>query len=204
MDQREFLKTKPRLFHRTPKTNLVAVRARRILLSARALITLAEGKYTQTEPRVDSRTLLVDGQLIQIRDQAPLLVRGQLQLEDGFTMAQLVALLDDQVYFWPALSLGLSTATKYMDEEFALIRVSTEAMFKSNSRPRFCRFNSGGPRANGGKPSRRGPDLFHPAQAFRETIARVNEVVFEAQARLPASAEVSLDGGETFVPLFET
>ncbi|MBK7862489.1 MAG: hypothetical protein IPJ65_28555 [Archangiaceae bacterium] len=202
VDQRHFVKDKPHLFHRTPTGNLELVKAKRRLLAASELIILAEGSYRQTEPRAMGRTLSIDGHNVQLRDQAPLLVKGQLELEGGFSMTDLVTLLDAHVYFWPDVGSGLSTSAKYRGEDFALIRVSTWSMFKRNGTALFCRVNSGGPRANNGRPSRRGPDLFQQASAFSGTVSKVEEVVFQKQANLPDNAEVSLDGGQTFTPLF--
>lgn len=201
MTEEDFAKAKPSLFHVTPEENLARIVAERTLWSAKELIIRARGTYEASPPRQSAESLQVPDGQVQLRDQLPLLKKGQLVL-DGITIEELVELLDSHVYFWPSDNDGLASSTKYANEHLALIRVPTADLFKLNQRPAFCEFNSGGPRATNGKGSRRTRNLFRRAPAFKEPISRVKEIVFHSKAMLPNSAEVRRHGTASFSPLF--
>lgn len=201
MTEEDFAKAKPFLFHVTPEENLARIEAEQTLWSAKELIIRARGNYEASQPRRCSEMLLMPNGQVQLRDQLPLLRKGQLVL-DGITMEELVEMLDSHVFFWASNTEGLAASTKYAAEQLALIRVPTADLFKLNQRPAFCEFNSGGPRASKGKGSRRGRDLFRSASAFKESISRVREIVFNSKAVLPNSTNVRRHRETTFSRLF--
>jgi hypothetical protein len=147
LDLQEFAAKKPFLFHVTPGANLDAIKKARFLLSAKQLIILAMGEYVRGKPRSLPKTLTMrDGSKVVLRDQEPLLRPGQLGLEPGFTLEDLVEMLDSHVFFWTKEGEGLATSKKYENEKRALLRVPTDALFRSNfGEPLFSRVNSGGP-----------------------------------------------------------
>lgn len=202
MEQDEFVQKRPFAYHVTPLANLSLIRRDFVLFSAKALIVEAEGAYVPGPPRTERRSLrAADGSVRVLRDQQPLLKKGQIRLEPGFTIEALVELIDSHVLFWPGLDEGLSTSSKYADEEQATLRVPMGDLFKSNPLPLFCRVNSGGGRASGGLGSLRGPRLFVGPGAFRDGVSSVKEVAFKNRAVLPPSTEVAQGRDRRFVPL---
>ncbi len=164
----------------------------------------AKGKYVRGGPRQRPVILdMPDGMKVTLRDQKPLLRLKQLELEDGFTIEDLVELLDSYVFFWSGEEQGFATSAKYEEELRALIRVRTADLFKvKDAEPLFCSKNSGGPRAASGKPSIRGRHTFVRAGAYKGPISSVREVVFQNGVLLPNSTQVRLPDQARFTPLF--
>ena len=202
MDEQDFARHFPFVFHTTPRRHLQLIQRDRILFSAKALIIQAEGKYTPRPPRARRQELqFKDGSVRVLRDQEPLLRKGQIELEQGFTMEALTELIDSHVLFWPRDADGLTTSSKYQDEERATLRVPTADLFGANALPMFCRYNSGAGRASGGRPSPRGPKLFVGPGAFHAPVSAVREVAFKTDAVLPETTTVSVGSESRWSPL---
>ena len=157
----------------------------------------ALGRYTPAKPRAKRVVLTIDDEPVIIRDQAPLLLKGQMDLASGFALTDLTTLIDKHVFFWPGnadeMRSGLWESSKYAEDNVVMIRVSLAALLRENPGvgPFFCKFNSGGPRATGGRPSPRGPDLFVGAAHFDGTPSTVIEVAFRRSVRLPADVDLA-------------
>jgi hypothetical protein len=64
------------------------------LCSVKMLSIQASGMYERGKPRGEKRALkMPDGTTVMIRDQEPLLRKGQLALEPGFSIEDLVEML---------------------------------------------------------------------------------------------------------------
>lgn len=205
MDQDDFIKKFPFAYHTTPICHLGSIQKERTLFSAKYFILCVEGSYTHRSPRATRQHLqLPNGSIRVLRDQKPLLRRGQLELEPGFTIEALVELIDSHVFFWPKLDGGLSNSSKYADEERVTLRVPAVDLFKVNPVPYFCGFNSGGPRAVNGRGSPRGPGLFVGPGAFRGPVSDVREIVFRNHALLPESTAVLTEPVGRWLPLAQS
>lgn len=203
MDLKIVVAKRKYVFHQTAPENVARIRRLKKLSTSAELLALA-GQPPSTAPRPEALTLDVASEPVVLRGQAPLLAKGQLALADGFTMPDLVKLLDAHVYFWLAATADEAPqgAGKKSSGE-ARLRIALADLIAANpSRgPLFCRYTSGGPRASQGEASPRGPDLFQGIVEF-EQMDQLNEMVFKGTVNLPASTMVSVDGGK-FVPLFD-
>lgn len=199
----KFIATYPFLIHATRESNVSRILRMRTLESAMRLIERAESRYVRSLPRQAQRVLNVDGEVVVLRDQLPLL-NGQVQLADGFSIVDLVALLDRHVFFWPArvgdAGGGFLASPKYAEERTTLLRVRLADLLNANQNvgPFFCRYNSGAGRMSNGKASPRGPELFAGVAAFDGTPGAVTEVVFRDEVRLPPALDLREPGSAEF------
>jgi hypothetical protein len=193
MDEQDFARHFPFVFHTTPRRHLQLIQRDKVLFSAKTLIIQAEGKYAPRLPRACRQELrFPDGSVRVLRDQEPPLRPGQIELERGFTLEALSELIDSHVLFWPREADGLTTSSKYQNEERVILRIPTADLFAANALPMFCKYNSGAGRATSGRPSPRGPKLFVGPGAFRAPISAVREVGFKIKAVLPETTTVSV------------
>ncbi len=192
----KFIELRPWLDHLTARKNLPLLRARPRLYPAQQLIDEA------SEPGHGRRRVSVELKRtgVVIRDQFPL-HPAHVDLAPGFTMEDLMDLLNTHVYFWPGTDVGPSShgqrhQSRYRDEKPALLRVPTAALVRSDALPEplFCYYNSDAPRTTRGRRSPRGPDLFRSAHDFHRTASRVVEVVFAGAVPLPPDTEEQTAG----------
>lgn len=204
MDLKIVVAKRKYVFHQTAPENVARIRRLKKLSCSADLLSQA-GKPVATQPRPEALTIDIASEPVVLRGQAPLLAKGQLALADGFTMSDLVQLLDAHVYFWLAATADEAPqgGGKKKSGGEARLRIGLADLIAANpSRgPLFCRYTSGGPRAAQGEGSPRGPDLFQGIVEF-EQMDQLNEMVFKGAVNLPASTMVSVDGGK-FVPLFD-
>jgi hypothetical protein len=139
----------------------------------------------------------VNGIDVMLCDQSKL-SEASMMLEEGFTFADLVELLNRQVFFWPGdgkgpVPSGRRHFERYSGHQPSVLRVPTKDLLRANpaSEVRFCEYNSGSPRYCGGKPSPRGPRTFAVASEFTRGVGDVVEVTFADRITLPAETEVA-------------
>jgi hypothetical protein len=192
-----FATLRPYLFHLTARNNVSRIRSVRRLDSMVDLARKAGRLDLLDVRRRDHVRLTVHGEVVHIRDQAPLHERNML-LEDGWTFSRFVRHLNERVFFWPGgvsgpISFGLRHFGRYAQEGPVLIRVPTEKLFAANPKARllFCRYNSGSPRWSRGVASPRGPSTFLPAAKAPFSPASVVEVAAVGGVRLPIETQIS-------------
>lgn len=149
-------------------------------------------------PRPNPVSLRIGTDEVVLRDQAALKVNSA-RLAVGFTLSDLVLLLNQHVFFWPGTEegpsdYGLRHAKPYQEagEPLAFLRAPSTDLFAPNTtRLRTSRYNSGSPRSHktAGK-SPRGPDLFKPPQDCDYPPGEVVEVVFSCEAALPSTTMI--------------
>lgn len=169
------------LYHFTFCENLPFIRRDGVLLSAATLLDKCGAGDEKTQKR-SHRRVLPCGRVL--RDQP--IHAGNIDFAPGFGMADLLALINGHVFFWPKFKEHF--ANKYGDN--ALIRCRLADLEKTNPKKTTlcCRYNSGAPRMSGGKKSPRGPNLFEPLSGV--AYCKVVEVAFHGDVRLPDNYEV--------------
>lgn len=196
-----FLKLRPFAYHTTALANLDRIRRTRTIESTRRLFELAErgADPRLRERRRDPQELTIEGELVSIRDQAPL-HPGAIAFESGWDLPQFVELLNGFAFFWPGGEAGpidyaRNHYARYMaaGEALAVLRVPTRALFEQNRARRilFTRVNSGSARAHQGAKAPRGPSTFRTAEVFTSSPGSVKEVVVEGSAVLPTEVDVA-------------
>ena len=126
------------LYHLTAASNFERIRRRLELLSAASLFELAGQSELLRERRGQSHTVAVGGELVHVRDQAPLHEKS-IALEPGWTYSDLVELLNRQVFFWPGGDRGpgqhgIDHFERYRGEAPCVLRVPTTLMLATNPR----------------------------------------------------------------------
>lgn len=207
VDLEAFARRRPYLFHLTARANLARVQRSRRLEPAAALYRKA-GRPLPRHIRRESEELLVDGDVVVIRDQAPLHV-GNIQFEGGWTIEDLLQDLNRRVFFWPGTADGPSAYgqrhfARYEAERPVVLRVPTEDVVRATAGRvvELCRYNSGSPRCSGGKKSSRGPGTFQRPPEFTRGVSEVVEVAFPSEVGLPSSTSVGEGPAGPWVPLF--
>jgi len=203
-----FAKVRPDLYHWTATGNLGRVRALRCLESAESLLTRAGQSALLRQRRAVHHTITIDGMAVSLRDQSPL-CEGNIEVETGWTFAQVIALLNQRVFFWPGTSggpidYGWRHFARYEEERPVVIRVQTRSLLRANptNPPLFCRYNSGSPRCSGGARSPRGAATFQTASENSFIPSEVVEVTFVGRSSLPDDAELRGASWADWVPLF--
>lgn len=192
MDLQQFIRTRPRLYHLTARSNLEHIRETGGLHPAEFLFQQAGRLNRNRERRREPETVRLNGTMITIRDQQPLREKN-CDLQGSWSFADLVEHLNRHVYFWPGneggpVRAGKSHFGRYRDDDVIVLECDTKALFEINPDlpPLFCRFNSGSPRSRPkyGKPPR-GAGTFLPHDRFEKRPCDVVECVFRGEVRLP-------------------
>ncbi|MEK9502738.1 hypothetical protein WI372_17210 [Gemmatimonadota bacterium DH-20] len=187
---------RPWLYHLTSRENLPAIRAEQTLYPASYL--LREGNRADLVCRKRDAHLAFDalGHRRVIRDQSPLHA-GNMDLNPGTTLADVVAMLNDWVFFWPGKAHGPSEYGhrhfgRYEGEGPVILRVPTKAVIDAagSDHLALCRYNSGAPRCSGGQKSPRGRATFVAPEAFSAGVSSVVEVAFRQPVPLPSVTEI--------------
>lgn len=191
-----FVKTRPFLYHLTADSNLQLIRDSRTLSSAAEIIGRARRSDLLRARRRQHERVVVKNAEVVLRDQAPL-HRGNLVLPAGFSFEDFIESLNGRIFFWPGseagpISYGVRHFERYQHELPAILRVPTESLIAANPDvgPQCCRYNSGSPRCNDGKPSPRGPNTFVALCDFTGTPSQVVEVTFGSEIGLPSDTTV--------------
>jgi hypothetical protein len=176
----------------------------RELYSAAYLLESADKERLIRKKRPSSLRLVLKDYSVILRDQEPLQA-GNIEFQHGWTLAELVELLNKQVFFWPGDACGPSkygirhyNRYQKLGEGLGMLRVKTADLMESNrdSPPKFCRYNSGSPRCSGGQRSPRGDDTFLHYEDFNGTPSDVVEVVFHRRVQLPNSVGYGILTGD--------
>jgi len=190
-----YAQLRPFLYHLTARANHSRIEELRQLESAAVLFVISGSVSALRVRRRAHLPLRIGAHQVFVRDQAPLHA-GNVAFAGGWDLADLVADLNRRVFFWPGgaqgpIAYGQRHFERYADEAPLIIRVRAEALFQVNPEraPLFCRYNSGSPRCNGGRPSPRGPDTFLSAENCLYRPADVVEVTFLDTVVLPPDVE---------------
>jgi hypothetical protein len=201
-------KVRPYLYHLTAAENVGRIQRARSLSSAAELFAAASRSDLGRSRRRHHEVITIGGEAIVIRDQAPL-HRGNVVLPDGWSFDDLVAMLNRQVFFWPGtqsspIAHGVRHFERYRGEDTRIIRVPLLDLVSVNPsrEPNVCRYNSGSPRCNGGRPSPRSPKTFEPLTISRLRPSEVVEVTFSPDAMLPSSTQVARSLGGRWTSLY--
>jgi hypothetical protein len=195
----DFSGRRPYLFHLTHARNLERIRREGRMLATCVICQLAKREEVLRSRRAVHTEVLVDGEPVHIRDQAPL-HRGNMSLVGGWAFDDVLAAINERVFFWPGIrtsgrpiSSGVNHFSRYSPEGPVLLRLDTAQMLNANgdNPPEFCRFNSGSPRWNRGRASPRGAGTFVRCEVAPFGIQEVVECTFRRTALLPAHLEVS-------------
>lgn len=198
----------PFAYHLTARANLGRIQRTERLESAAAMIQAANQLNLLSLRRRELREIIVDGETVILRDQAPLHA-GHIDFQNGWTFPQLIESLNSRVFFWPGdgggpIAHGERHFARYEDQGPAILRIPLAALVEANPDrlPLFCHFNSGSPRTVGGRKSPRGPRTFLSCDQFERNHRDVIEVTFEDIVALPMDeTEVQLEPGGTWQPL---
>ena len=187
--------TRPYLYHLTAEENISRIRHHRRLHSAARLFEDSGRRDLLRVRRRQHEVVTIGGERVVIRDQRPL-HRGNVALDRGWEFEDFIELLNRQVFFWPGnadspISYGVRHFERYRTEDVAIIRVPLLDIIAVNDEPFVCRYNSGSPRCNGGKPSPRSSQTFAPLTRSPLRPGEVVEVTFASGASLPASTTVA-------------
>jgi hypothetical protein len=203
----EFLHLRPFVYHVTDRANLPRLQTDRGMRPAESWLADAKRRDLLGTWRPDSTALPLDGGVVVLKDQKPLIEANTL-LTGGWTFGDFVTYLNRHVFFWPGradgpIGPGSRLLQHYEAEGPAVLRLPTAELLAVNSSvaPLFCAFNSGSPRCQHGERVPRGPNLFTSADRFPRRASQVVELTFAAEIRLPASTELRADDG--WVSLFE-
>jgi len=165
------------------------------------MLRLAGRENLVRRRRQNAIPLVINGDTIVIKDQAPLIF-ANAALAPEWSQEDLVAYLNRHVYFLPGdfngcAASGARFRSHYLQERPAILRIRTADLLAANrdQTPLFCPFNAGAPRKWGGTAAPRGPDLFQSAAQFSRTAGRVVELVFCSTVKLPAMTELSMSSG---------
>jgi hypothetical protein len=190
-------KLRPHLYHLTATSNIPRIRQQRHLYSAATLMNLAGQADLIRVRRRSHANLIVDGVEVVIRDQAPL-HRGNVALGSGWIFEDLVATLNSLVFFWPGdatgpIAYGRRHFARYEHEATSIIRVPLLDVVASNANRKVlvCKYNSGSPRCNAGRPSPRSAQTFEPIAQSALRASQVVEVTFPDGVTLPPTSVVA-------------
>jgi hypothetical protein len=203
-----FQQARPFLFHLTARSNVKRINRTRSLQSAAFLFAASGDGVMIDRKRTDIHEIEVDGEVVSIRDQAPL-HKGNIRFQGGWSFADLVRHLNEHVFFWPGsesgpIAYGVRHFERYRDGAPVLLRVRCESLVAANSdrAPLFCKFNSGSPRCSGGLGSVRGPTTFVESPSCDFTPGKVVEVTFREQVLLPGDVEMGNSPSGLWTQLF--
>lgn len=201
------VRRRPYLFHLTARENVVRIARDRVLQPAVNLMAIAQRLDLLETRRSGHLTLELDGDVVRLRDQAPLYANN-MRLDGGWTFGQFIRHLNSRVFFWPGWSsgpidYGRRHFDRYAEEHPAILRVPFQALLDVNidAVPELCRYNSGSPRWSRGLASPRGAATFVNPDTAEFGVSQVVEVTFPISVRLPESTELGTQLGGPWTPL---
>lgn len=190
---------RPFLFHLTDARNLPRIQAEEALWSADRILRRAKREDRLDRRRPDPLEVLVEGQVVRIRDQAPLHA-GNIAFVEGYGMADFVRRVNGFVFFWPGrdlgpISQGVNHFRRYADQGPRILRVGTAELLAANPEVSMhvSRCNSGAPRCNKGRKQPRSDQTFVPAELAGFRASEIVEVAFPDLVHLPSRVEQSGD-----------
>lgn len=192
----DLARLRPYLFHLTARENLNRIRQLWQLQSAAQTATHAGRLDVLQTPRRRHVAVLLDGEAVLLRDQAPL-HKGNMQLEAAWSFERFVGYLNERVFFWPGdeygpISYGVRHFERYEEEAPVILRVPFVATLEANPNvtPLFCRYNSGSPRWSRGKAAPRGGSTFVTAAVAPFRASQVVEVTVPDTVSLPSEVMI--------------
>jgi hypothetical protein len=195
------------MYHLTDERNISRVRRTMKLESAVRLLTAAGRSDLLRARRRQHEQVSVDGEIVYVRDQAPLHA-GNMALEAGWTLSDFVYYLNERVFFWPGTALGPIVYgrrhfERYAAERPAIIRMQGRSLTSANPdiELRFCKYNSGSPRWTQGRPSPRTAQTFVLASEAPFRPSAVVEVTVAGSVCVSDDAEVSTSPDGPWAPL---
>lgn len=199
-----YLKIRPFAYHVTNRANLGSLARRRRLQPSAELIRRAGRSDLVHRRREVPTPVEIDGEFVLLQDQLPLLM-ANADLVNGWDTGDLVAFLNEHVFFWPGTRQGPIRSGERLWEHYehegpAVLRFDARGLLSANPAavPLFCPFNSGAPRMQNGRRVPRGPGLFTPASSFPRSPGKVVELVFRGEVALPTNTEVAGADGKWY------
>ena len=198
-DPKSFANLRPLVYHITHQNNVPRLRKLGIIQPASEILRLAKQEDLIRKKRNNELTIAVDTGLVTLNDQVPLNFTN-VQLNPGWREEDVVAYVNEHVFFWPGDNdgpkrMGARFGDHYSDKQRVALRVATEQLFRLNEQPLFCPYNFGAPRKQHGAAVLRGRDLFQSASRFTRTEGKVVELAFRSTVHLPRCTEVSTPSG---------
>lgn len=191
----EFLDLRPYVYHVTSRENTEVLRRARMIRTTHTLLRLADRLDLLRQRREGYVSLRTPDGVVVLKDQKPLIEANTI-LAGGWNFGSYVEFLNGFTFFWPGTDVGPIGSGRrllahYEADGPLVLRIPTADLLNANLgiAPEFCAFNSGAPRYNAGKPARRGPDLFSPAQSFSRRASEVVELAFRGDVALPATTQ---------------
>src|SRR5689334_19441261 len=142
-----FTALRPYLYHLTHRENLSSINKTGFLRSAAAWMLSSNIMDGMTRKRDAALVISSKNGTVYIRDQQPL-HKGNVELQGGWTFEDFVKDLNGRIFFWPGdanrpIEYGVRHFARYKDENPAMIRISSSAIFSENllNAPEFCAFN---------------------------------------------------------------
>lgn len=181
---KQFKKIRPYLFHLTSERNVPRILKSGCIQSTASLVKLARENISLRDKRKEIVPITIDGEIIELRDQAPL-YEGKAKLLDNWNFGDLVEFLNNRIFFWPGNDQGPVLSGKnhffrYKEENPVVLQIETEVLFDANPKngPFFCKYNSGAPRTTMGQGSPRGTCTFVDATLATFLPSQVVEVAY--------------------------
>jgi hypothetical protein len=188
----------PWLYHSTDARNIDLLQRLRRLRSALEVLRAGGEGWVSRHARTRRETTICvptpEG-LVRLKDQRPL-APGALEVEPGFTLGDVVEMINTRVFFWPGrgavpIGAGRAHAESYAGQ--ITLRVSFADLLAVNVEREltFSRVNSGAVRMHGGKKQLRGRTTFVAADAAIFPVGEIKEVTFVGSVVLPKSVEIA-------------
>lgn len=204
----QFIAARPYLYHLTSRLNRERIRRTKRLHPSSHILAVGGQECLLTVRRRQHVEVQIDGEPVQVRDQAPL-HEGNIAFNGGWTFASFIQDLNSRVFFWPgtadrAIDYANRHFARYVDERPIVLRLPVSAVVRRNPglEPMFCKFNSGSPRCSYGNKSPRGPHTFVSCSDAQFNRGQVVEVTFRGTLSLPDECQYADSYDGPWLPLF--
>ena len=177
-----------KLYHFLPQENLAFVKKTCTLFSAAEMLDACEWSHLKKKKR--KRCLTLPNGVI-LRDQQKL-EEENIEFSLGFEMKDLVALLNEHVFFWPCFprprhnDSKRSFADKYKNDALICCNL-TDIQINPSNPVLYCPFNSGAPKRVNKKKVLHSPCMYQPLDIRRVSTEAIVEVVFCGSVQLPTN-----------------
>lgn len=198
LDLEEIIRVRPFLYHLTDRRNLDRILRTGVLEPPAILAKKAGREGLITARRAEPVEIMVDSELVILRDQAPLHA-GNMKLTSGWTFERFVRTLNARIFFWPGsaggpIEYGMRHFKRYEAEKPCILRIRLASLVKANPRVvlEVCRYNSGSPRWSRGVASPRGPQTFVRIAKASFAASQIVEITARGTIQIPSVVEVGL------------
>lgn len=185
----EFCALRPFLYHLSAAENIGRIMRMRQLLPTTDLLREAGQPHLTRVRRRENMRVTIGRDTVLIRDQGPLHV-GNLQLEAGWTVEDLLEEINARVFFWPGTADGpIDYGIRHFERnkhDAVIVRVASADLFARHPRIEFAKYNTGSPRCVGGKKSPRGPSTYLPETKCHFKRGEAVEVAIKGTVNLPS------------------